>query len=236
MGSARAHLIIATAALLVAFLAVLQVRTERQVRQFLGVSSPQLEELAYRMQREEQLRSELEAEAAALRRRLEALMEEMARKQRGFYALNMQLRALRLLAGLTPVEGPGVAIELSDNPRPLQPGENPNEVLLHYTDLARVVADLWAAGAEAVAINEERLVGTSGIECVGTTILVNQRRLVPPFLITAIGDLDRLMSEAGIRGGSLDMLKSFGFPVRITRLQSLRIPAYRGAMASAGAR
>ncbi len=132
--------------------------------------------------------------------------------------------------------GSSVIVELSDNPRALRLGENPNEVLLHYTDLVRVVGNLWASGAEAVAINGERLVGTSGIECVGTTVLVNQRRLTPPFRITVIGDPERVIREVGGRGASLDMLRSFGFLVRITRLSEVKIPAYRGAIVPAAAR
>lgn len=219
---------IAAVALVATFLVASQARTERQVRRLLAVSSPQLAELAYRMQLEERRRADLEAEVRQLRRQIEDMTETAGRNQRGLRAMSLELREARILAGFTPVEGPGVLIELSDNPRALQPTENPNDVLLHYTDLVRVVGDLWAAGAEAVAINDERLIGTSAIECVGTTVLVNQRRLTPPFRVTAIGDPDLLRRGVGSRGAGLDMLKTFGFPVRMMRLQNVQIPAYRG--------
>jgi uncharacterized protein YlxW (UPF0749 family) len=91
---------------------------------------------------------------------------------------------------------------MSDNPRPLRAGENPNDVLLHYTDLARIVGDLWAAGTEALTINDERFTATSGIECVGTTVLVNRRRIVPPFRIAAIGDPEVLVRSMARPGGA----------------------------------
>ncbi len=232
-GISRTHLLIAAVALVTAFLAASQVRTERQVRRLLDIPSPQLAELAYRMQREERRRVELEDEVVQIRRQLEAMTEAAGRNQRGLRALSLKLQEMRLLAGFTPVEGPGVLIEISDNPRRLQPTENPNDVLLHYTDLDRVVGDLWGAGAEALAINDERLIGTSGIECVGSTVLVNQRRLTPPFRITAIGEPGRLVDVVGARGGGLDVLKAFGFPVRVVRLKTIQIPAYRGAIGSA---
>jgi len=230
------HVAIVVVALLASFLVVAQVRTEQQTRRLLGIPSPQLAELAYRMQREEHRRAELEAEIVLLRQRLAAAIEAAGKNQRGLRAVSEEVRAYRLLAGFTPVVGPGIVIELRDNERRLQPGENPNEVLLHYTDLARVVGDLWAAGAEAIAINDERLAGTSGIECVGTTILVNRHRLAPPLRIAAIGDPERLPNGASGPGTGLSMLKAFGFPVRITRVRDLELPPYRGVMASAVAR
>lgn len=229
------HVAIVVVALMASFLVVAQVRTEQQARRLLGIPSPQLAELAYRMQREEHRRAALEAEIVLLRQRLAAI-EAAGQNQRGLRAVSEEVRAYRLLAGFTPVVGPGIVIELRDNERRLQPGENPNEVLLHYTDLARVVGDLWAAGAEAIAINDERLAGTSGIECVGTTILVNRHRLAPPFRVAAIGDPERLPNGAAGPGTGLSMLKAFGFPVRITRVRDLDLPPYRGVMASAVAR
>jgi uncharacterized protein YlxW (UPF0749 family) len=226
----RTHLVIAAVALVAAFLVASQARTERQVRRLLNVPSPQLSELAYRMQGEERRRVELEVDVVQIRRQIEAMTEAAGRNQRGLRALSMELREARLLAGFAPMEGPGVLIELADNPRALRSTEDPNDVLLHYTDLIRVVADLWAAGAEAIAINDERLIGTSAVECVGTTVLVNQRRLTPPFRITAIGDPGRLVDAAGRGGGGLDMLRMFGFPVRVVRLQNAQIPAFRGAI------
>ncbi len=228
----RKHLLIAAVALVGAFLVVSQARMERQVRRLLAVPSPQLAELAYRMQLEERRRADLEADVRQLRRQIEDMTETAGRNQRGLRTMSLELREARILAGFTSVEGPGVLIELSDNPRVLQPTENPNDVLLHYTDLVRVVGDLWAAGAEAVAVDDERLIGTSAIECVGTTILVNQRRLTPPFRITAIGEPSLLAGAVGGRGAGLDMLRTFGFPVRIMRQQNVQIPAYRGATGS----
>lgn len=225
----RTRAAIALIALVAAFLVVLQARTERQTRRQLGIPTPQLAELAYRMQREERRRAELEAEVVRLRQHIADMTEAAAKEQRALQALNAEVRRYRDLAGFTPVQGPGIVIELSDNPRPLRPGQDPNDALLHYTDLVRVVGDLWAAGAEAVAINDERLAGTSGIECVGTTILVNQRRLAPPFRISTIGDPERLAGEVGGRGTGLDMLRAFGFPVTAARAQSVELPPYRGA-------
>lgn len=228
----RAQAAVAVAAVTAAFLTVVQMRTERETRRLLGIPSPRLAELAYRMQWEEQQRAALETEVTRLRQRIAEITESAGENQRALRVLSAQIHTYQALAGLTTVEGPGIVIEISDNPRSLRPGENPNDVLIHYTDLARVVGDLWAAGAEAITINDERFAGTSSIECVGTTILVNQRRLAPPFRVAAIGDPDGLVRSVGGPGSSLDMLKAFGFPIKIGGKQRITLPPYRGVIAS----
>jgi uncharacterized protein YlxW (UPF0749 family) len=232
-GPSRSQAAIALVALGAAFLVVLQVRTETRTRRLLGISSPRLAELAYRMQQEEQQRVALETEIVRLRERIAEMTVAAGDTQRALETLSTQIRTHQALAGFTALEGPGILIEMSDNPRPLRAGENPNDVLLHSADLARIVADLWAAGAEALTINDERFTATSGIECVGTTVLVNQRRIVPPFRIAAIGDPDVLVRGIARPGGNLDMLKAFGFPIRIERREQMVLPPYRGVIASA---
>ncbi|MGH2406178.1 MAG: DUF881 domain-containing protein, partial [bacterium] len=130
--------------------------------------------------------------------------------------------------GLTPLQGPGLIVELNDSTRAPQPGEDPNKTILHYSDIAAVVAELWAAGAEAIAINGERIVSSTGINCVGTTILCNTKRVAPPYVITAIGDPARLRGYLRRPGGGLELLMAFDFPVRVTSRQRVQVPAYRG--------
>ena len=98
------------------------------------------------------------------------------------------------------MQGPGIVIEIRDSMRSLPAGADPNDVLVHYTDLQSVVNELWAAGAEAVAVNGERFTVRSSIRCIGTTVLVSGRLMAPPFRIQAIGDPGRLAAYVGRRG------------------------------------
>ncbi len=208
-----------------------QLRAERRIRTSLQIPSQRLEELTFLLQEQARRRDALEAEIAALREQL-ARYEEAAAQDRGTQeALRRQLQALRLAAGVEPVRGPGVVVELRDSPRPLRPGDDPNLVLVHYTDVQAVIATLWAAGAEAVAVNGERVVSTTGLSCVGTTILCNARRLAPPYVVVAIGDPDALEAALNAESGPLAALRAFQFPVRVSRAQDLRVPAYRGGFA-----
>ncbi len=218
-----------TAILLVAGLLVTwQVRVETSIRAKLRIPSQRLEELAFVLQEQARYRERLEAEIAALREQVERYEEAATRDQGAQRELRRRLEVLRLAAGVEAVRGPGVVVELRDSPRPLEPGDDPNLVLVHYTDLQAVVATLWAAGAEAVAVNGERVVSTTGLSCVGTTILCNARRLAPPYVVVAIGDPDALQAALEAEGGPLAALRAFQFPVRVVKVQEVRVPAYRG--------
>lgn len=115
-------------------------------------------------------------------------------------AVSEQLDALEVLSGAVPVTGPGLVVTVDDaksagavdstgQPR-LDTGEDPGRV--RDRDLQKVVNGLWAAGAEAIAINGQRLTATTAIRNAGQAILVAYRPLQPPYVISAIGDPDTL--------------------------------------------
>ncbi|MDR5683444.1 MAG: DUF881 domain-containing protein [Armatimonadota bacterium] len=221
--------IVLTAVLLAAgFLVAWQLRIENLVRRELRISSQRLEELAFLLEEQARYRERLEAEIASLRDQLAAYEDAAARDQGALLQVRRQLRALRLQAGLEAVAGPGVVVEMRDSLRPLQPGDDPNLTIIHYTDIHAVVAALWAAGAEAVALNGERIVASTGLSCVGTTILCNAKRIAPPYVVTAIGDPGKLYEALTGPGSPVRLLRAFDFPVQVTRARRLVVPAYRG--------
>ncbi len=216
--------------LLTGFLAATQLRTESRIRQILGIASTQLDEFGYRLQRAEAARRSLEQEVETLRERVTAMRRRSVEGRAGVRALNAEVDRLRAVAGFTALQGPGVVIEIRDSARPLQAGEDPNDVLVHYSDLQAVVNELWAAGAEAVAVNGQRFAAGSSIQCVGTTLLVNRRRITSPFRIEGIGDPAVLDAYLHRPDGEVAYLAAFGFPVSVTRSASLLVPPYSGPL------
>ncbi len=210
------------------FLVTWQLRAEFAIRQRLQIPSQRLEELAFLLQEQARHRERLEAEILLLRRQLERYADAAARDRAALAAMRLQLTELQALSGVRPVRGPGVVVTLRDSPRPLQPGDDPNLALIHYTDLHAIMATLWAAGAEAMALNGERVAPTTGLSCVGTTILCNAKRLAPPYVIAAIGDPDQLLNALRSPDSPLGLLLAFQFPVTVTRVDPLELPAYRG--------
>jgi uncharacterized protein YlxW (UPF0749 family) len=114
-------------------------------------------------------------------------------------ALSEQTEKARMAAGMVELQGPGIIITLDDSPLAgqniLDRTDDVNKYLIHDSYLRDLVNNLWMAGAEAIAINEQRLVSSSEIECGGPTILVNSVELVPKFTIKAIGDPNTLVNS-----------------------------------------
>ena len=147
-------------------------------------------------------------------------------------ALSADLKSTKFLAGLTAVQGPGVEVTLNDskNPYPggLPPGLTPPNII-HDTDINQVVNELKAAGAEAIAVNDQRLVAVSPIRCAGPTVFVNNTAQTPPYVIKAIGDPKTLETALNISGGIATQLKSFDKAMfNVVPAKHLVIPAYSG--------
>jgi uncharacterized protein YlxW (UPF0749 family) len=99
-------------------------------------------------------------------------------------------------------------------------------------DLRDIVAALWASGAEAISINDERLVATSSIYGVGASVLVNTSFLSPPFRIQAIGPdglLERFQEHPAFRGRVAHRIDFFGLEFAAQAAGDLQIPAFVGS-------
>ena len=176
---------------------------------------------------------------ADLQKQIEAYKNDIAQyrkdaEQTSGYStfLSEQLKRAELMAGFVDVKGPGITVTLNDMDS--QKAQNSvlttGEALIHDEDLRRVINELCAAGAEAVCVNDSRIIGTSAIRCVGPTILVNDKKMAPPYVIKAIGDTNQLAAAMNLKGGVIDNLKVWGFSVHIAKSPELVIPKYDGAI------
>ncbi|MFC5154199.1 DUF881 domain-containing protein [Streptomyces amakusaensis] len=178
------------------------------------------------------------ADADALERDVEKLRDEVGERQRR--ALNApggdQEQLVSLLAGATEVTGPGLRLVVDDGKGTEQAGGGgPRESSgfsdtgrVRDRDMQRVVNGLWESGAEAVAINGQRLTALSAIRAAGDAILVDNRPLVPPYTVLAVGDGKKL--DAAFRdsadGRYLQVLKeNFGIRFSVSVKESVRLPA-----------
>jgi len=144
--------------------------------------------------------------------------------------LLQQLQEARMLAGMTELEGPGVEVVLNDRKRDTIIMDNPHFLsayIVHDSDLLAVVNELRAAGAEAIAINGERILATSRISCGGPTINVGRyERFAPPFVIHAIGDPEKLAGYFKNPDSIYHTLVFWGLQFDITKKELVRIPRY----------
>ena len=167
----------------------------------------------------------LQEERAGLKKQIATMKEEGSLE-----GMKEEHRLLSLRASLVDVEGPGVVLTITDSKTPVKDGENPNLYLIHDEDMLRIVNELRAAGAEAISINDQRLIGTSEIRCSGPTVTVNGKIFAPPFIIKAIGDTKTLHSALTMRGGVVESLKYWGIEVKIQDEDHVMVPAYDGTI------
>lgn len=192
-------------------------------------STPDLETpiaLAQELDKARKDRDQLQAKVDELRNQLDSAVTdpELAR-------LKEELDEARQDAGMKDVQGAGVQVTLDDSKKVVQPGENPNFYVLHDGDVLRVLNELKAAGAKAISLNEQRIISTTEVRCIGPTILVNKnQRLSPPFIIYAVGDPETLSGALKMKNGVIDYLQFWGIQVEVKKVDKLTVPAYTGGL------
>lgn len=208
-----------------AFLVVAQLRTSRATTSQVQVPTRNVYAMATLLRQEREARVKLEADVADLRKQLEFYERSTTEGRSLAEAMSKELETIRIALGQKAMRGPGVVVRLAD-PKTQPKGANP--VVVTYQDIVAVINELWAAGAEAVAVNGQRVTATTGLSQVGGTVVVNLQRLDGPFDITAIGDPSTLHSALNIRGGLIDGLRALGLSINISRRDTITVPAYRG--------
>jgi len=162
----------------------------------------------------------LRADVATARRRLSAPSADDARR----------LRDVQTRAGTTAMAGPGLEIRLSASRREPKTEADRESLSVHDVDLQLVVNALWAAGAEAVAVNGQRLVATSPIRAAGETITVNFRPLVPPYKVEAIGGDRRAFERAEVAQRFRRWVDDYGLGFSVKSRKKVVVPAYSGTI------
>ena len=125
-----------------------------------------------------------------------------------------------MILGKTDVEGQGIILTIQDN----------GEQSVTYSNILEIVNELNMAGAEAISINDERIISMTEFTSVGNFILINNRRTASPYTIKAIGDQTYLQSALNIKGGLIDNYKSLGYNVKLEVKNNIEIKKYNGEM------
>lgn len=173
---------------------------------------------------------DLEDEVDDLRNDVSARQRAALRKHGGGRA-----ELVSLLSGATPVRGPGVRLVVNDKKQADQGGGGPRDSAgfsdtgrVRDRDMQRVVNGLWQSGAEAIAINDQRLTALSAIRAAGDAILVDNKPLVPPYTVLAVGQGQQLSTrfQNSPDGQYLHALQeNFGIRTNISVADDLRLPA-----------
>ncbi len=129
------------------------------------------------------------ARVDALRRSVAALSDPVAAGTTKIQQIDRAAARLTANAGTEAVRGPGLNVTLDDaHLSSVPPGFTADDLLVHQQDVQAVVNALWAGGAEAMMLQDQRVISTSAVRCVGNTLILQGRVYSPPYTITAIGE------------------------------------------------
>ncbi len=215
---------LAVALLLLGFLIAAQIAAEGpRVRYSTEERSPLIETALGLQAQQEALKSEI----LALRTRigeLEAQDPGAAESLRRLYA---DLEEVRIAAGLIAVTGRGLAFRLEDGTG----GGGGLDALVTARDVRVLIEELWLAGASGIAVNGERVVGSTAVLDIGGSILVNSAYLAPPYTISALGPADvyqRLQASAGFVAFVRGRIEPSGLRLSVAELDAVDLPAFAG--------
>ena len=165
---------------------------------------------------------------------LRAEVETLTARMDGGKDLSDALRQAGLEASTEPVTGPGVRVVLDDAPLDVKPaGVEDDALVVHQQDIQAVVNALWAGGAEAMTIQGQRVVATTGIKCVGNSVVLHGVPYAPPYVIEAIGDRDameRSLDSSDAVRIYQQYVVAYGLGYFVETSDSLDAPAFSGAI------
>lgn len=197
------------AALLLGLMVAVQFRLQRVVPPPLATN-----QLLSLLQKSDQKRQQLEQQVSHLNLLLDQKLSEAAAAKR----LAGQLTEAQILAGTIPVKGPGITVKWSN-------GTAPASFQITDINLLLLVNELRAAGAEAIAINGQRITAQTEIRSASNYILINDSQESAPFTITAIGQPSTLTDALTLPGGLYSQSMQEGLDMRIKSQSSVTIPA-----------
>lgn len=139
----------------------------------------------------------------------------------------ISIKKANKMIGLSEVKGPGVIVTLKDSQKNTANVMNVMDVIVHDIDILSVINELKNAGAEAISINDQRVVTTSAILCDGNVVRINKEKVGVPFVIKAIG-LPESLAALERPGGYLEYLRRYDIEASLEKSNDITIPKYTG--------
>jgi uncharacterized protein YlxW (UPF0749 family) len=144
--------------------------------------------------------------------------------------------ALMRPAGMVAVSGPGLTVTLDDAPEEvIESAENieVGALVVHQQDIQAVVNALWAGGAEAMTLQGQRIISTTGIKCVGNTVRLHGVPYAPPYVITAVGDPDAMLTSVNENpyiGFYKEVVERYQLGYEVEAHTEVQLPGYEGSL------
>ncbi len=174
-------------------------------------------------------RERLVEEVERLEDQLDKIQNSASEENAIVKSLTEELNRYKAFSGMTKVSGTGILVTIDNPPKDLNVGLEKN-IALDYKMLLDLINELNSAGAEAISINDQRMVNSTEVRLAGSQVNVNTIPISPPFVIKAIGSSETLDSAINIRFGVVQNLQESGYYVEVKQVESLEIPAFNGSI------
>jgi uncharacterized protein YlxW (UPF0749 family) len=179
---------------------------------------------------------EREEAVQQLQGEVDALTARAAPGSNAVAGLRDQAAKLAPIVGTQAVTGPALTVTLNDAKRTaasLPEGLTADVLVVHDKDVRGVVNALWAGGAEAMMLQDQRVISTSGVRCVGNTLILHGRVYSPPYVIQAIGDRSAMraaLDESEQIKIYRQYVDEFGLGYDVSSQAQATLPAYAGSL------
>lgn len=162
---------------------------------------------------------EIEVKIQEVESKITEYRQELDNNANTSTVLQEEVKESEIYLGYTSLQGQGVIVTLKDK----------DNVMVTYSHILQLVNELNAAGAEAVSVNDERIISMSEIAKVKDKLIsINERKITAPFTVKAIGDKKYFESALSIKGGYIDLMGAEGIDVTYTVEDNVIVPAYEG--------
>ncbi|MFD1735728.1 DUF881 domain-containing protein [Bacillus salitolerans] len=173
---------------------------------------------------QEEKNRNLQQELFEVQEQVRKVEESLGTQEQVLFNLVEDVEKLRMYVGEVRVQGKGIEVTLED--ASYIPSEaNINNYIVHESHIHKVINELLISGADAIAINGQRIFHDSFILCIGPVISVDGTQYPAPFTISAIGDPDILNAALNMTGGVVDHLVSENINVKVEKKQTLALEA-----------
>lgn len=199
-------------------------------KKMLSQASPYFEqENTYREQliEQQERNKELTDELNTLEVKIRAYEKQIASDEEHYERFVQEAEHLRLLLGYSAGNGEGVRITLEDGEYD-PTSTNPNDYIVHDSHIFKLLNELKIAGAEAIAINGQRLTANSYISCNGPVITIDGQQHPAPFIIEAVGNQTILTSSLQLTGGVFDQLLNERVQVTLETVEMVTMQTANG--------
>lgn len=167
--------------------------------------------------REKRNNEQLQQRINELQKDLETYRTSSSNELETIRELNEYINKLQILAGLKTVKGAGVVVTM----------DSIGNAYLDDDHILTVLNELRATDVQALAVNDERIIATSEVRKAGSYMTVNGRKLLPPYVIKAIADPDKLESSLKMMTGVVETLEYLNIKVDVKKEENIIIPAVR---------